>query len=313
MPTVTVVVTCFNHEKFAIESLNSVNAQTFQDFELIIIDDCSRDNSVHVISDWLTKNCVAARFIAHPVNKGLCRSLNEALGHANGEYFAVISADDLWDSRKLEQHVNQFRVLPPEVAVVYSDAYHVDVNGKILEESHINKMIPGMPAPSGNVLSALLDKCFLPVIGTTIRTSALRTVGGYDERLRVEDYDMWLRIARSHLFHYVPGVLAAWRIVPTSMMHSEVVMHTPESSYTEFLISEKCLRIKGLSQRQREQWIQKQADAAYWLYAAADSRAITCLWKSFLRTKRLKQIANITMLIFRILKVKAMKVASHSE
>jgi glycosyltransferase involved in cell wall biosynthesis len=70
-PTVTVIALCYNHERFVLDCLESIRAQTFQDFELIVIDDCSRDHSPQVIANWLAEHYPAARFIRHEVNRGI--------------------------------------------------------------------------------------------------------------------------------------------------------------------------------------------------------------------------------------------------
>lgn len=294
-PEATVVVICYNHEKFAVHALNSVKLQTFKDYELVIIDDCSNDDSVRVISTWIAESKLPAKFIVHKRNVGLCRTLNEALQHARGNFFTIISADDTWEPKKLELHINLFRNSSQDVAVIYSDVTHIDTNGAVLIDSHLKNYFSLSEPPSGKLFPFLSERNFIPAIGTTMRTSILKDLGGYDEKLRYEDYDMWLRISHSHQFRYCPGIVAAWRILSTSLTHTEILHHTPESSYTDFLISEKCLRVKDLSPSLREIWIKRQWDGAYWLYHYGDKRASGCLWKCFLYKKKIKTLALLVV------------------
>src|SRR4051812_6669635 len=101
LPRVSAIAICFNHARFAVECLDSIAAQDHPDVELIIIDDCSTDDSVAVIRDWLDRTGTAATFIVHDVNRGICASRNDALSHATGEHVACISTDDVWLPGKL--------------------------------------------------------------------------------------------------------------------------------------------------------------------------------------------------------------------
>jgi glycosyltransferase involved in cell wall biosynthesis len=303
-PKVTVVIVCYNHEEFVTNALESVKAQSYTNLEIIIIDDCSQDNSVAVISEWLSNNKFFSRFISHSTNIGLCRTLNEALALATGKYFSIISADDLWHGKKIELHVNAFAKLTENFCVVYSDACHIDSAGKVINESHLKSILGNSIPPSGKVLTFLLERNFIPSIGATIRTSALREIGGYDERLRYEDYDMWLRLSEIKQFFYLPKIVASWRILPSSLTHSQLLKNSPEISHTEFLISEKCLAFRDLDIIHRDKWLCRQWDAAYWLYSSCDRRAPICLWKNFKQTKNSRILLLILLHKLGINKIK---------
>ncbi len=281
---VTVVALCYNHERFVVECLESIRAQTFQDFELVVTDDCSRDDSPGIIADWLARHRPDAVFIRHSKNAGLCSTLNEALAASNGEFISMVATDDAWAPDKLERQLAFMRTLPPEVAVVYSDAARMDESGAPLEGDFMQTHRPGVAPASGSIFPALADGNFIPAMSTLIRRSAIEAVGGYDERLTYEDYDMWLRLAARYEFAWLPGRVARYRIVSTSMVRTIFEKPNANHSHTLLLIHEKWMRSGRLSATQRTRWARNIWNAAHTLYVLGDPRARGALWTAFART-----------------------------
>ena len=280
-PAVTVLAMCFNHERFVIEALESIRAQTFQDFELIVTDDASRDGSPELIAQWLREHRPDAHFIRHASNAGLCPTLNEALARARGDLICMMATDDAWLPERLERHVAAMAEQPETVAVVYSDVAQMDEEGNALPENFIAYHRPGFVPPSGQVFPYMADGNFIPAMGATIRRSALTAVGNYDERLSYEDYDMWLRLSARYDFVFYPGLVARYRIVSTSMVRTLFVRPTPHHSYTSYLIRRKWLDSELLSNAQRARWSDVLWEAAYNLYRHDDRRAVGALWTAF--------------------------------
>jgi glycosyltransferase involved in cell wall biosynthesis len=285
-PAVTVVALCYNHERFLIECLESLRAQTFQDFQLIVTDDCSRDSSPQMIEAWLVEYRPDALFIRHEKNAGLCKTLNEALTHARGEFLSMIATDDVWEPDKIARQLEVMRKCPERVAVIYSDALQIDECGNRLPKQFIEDHRPWIEPPSGKIFTHLADGNFIPAMATLIRRRAIETVGGYDERLTYEDYDMWLRLSERYDFIFHPGIVARYRIVSTSIVRTVFIRPTANHSYTLFLICEKWFSSGLLNPTQRELWAEKLWTAAYSLYIHGDARARGCLWKSFAWTRR---------------------------
>ena len=101
-PLVSAVVLCYNQARFVLECLEGIKAQDYPNLELIINDDASTDDSVAVIEGWLAKNPgIRHQFFRNQSNRGICRTLNNALAHCHGKYFAGIAADDVWLPGKL--------------------------------------------------------------------------------------------------------------------------------------------------------------------------------------------------------------------
>src|ERR1039457_6887169 len=93
LPLVSVLVGCYNHARYVTETLESVRLQTYPKIQLIIWDDCSRDNSVEAIQSWIRQHNYECIFLQHSVNRGICQSLNEALALAQGKYISMVAAD----------------------------------------------------------------------------------------------------------------------------------------------------------------------------------------------------------------------------
>jgi glycosyltransferase involved in cell wall biosynthesis len=287
-PLVTVIALCFNHERFVVECLESIRAQTFQNFELIVTDDCSKDNSPEIIAEWLTRNYPQAKYIRHKENAGLCRTLNEAIASANAEFISMIATDDIWESHKIQSQLEKFSTLSSETAVVYSDAFQIDEAGNLLSTLFIENHRPNYSPFSGYIFSDLAYKNFIPAMATMIRREAILNVGGYDERLGYEDWDMWLRLSLKWRFAFIPEPLARYRIVATSMARTLLVNYSATRSVTNAIISEKCLASGKLTTELVAYHKTRLQHSAYELYVNGDRRAAKHLLEVFRWTKNLR-------------------------
>lgn len=251
-PLASFIVVCYNHARFVIECLESIRAQTYKNTELIVMDDCSKDNSVQLIRAWIVETGTNCTFIAHKENKGLCRTLNEALGHAHGKYVGLIATDDAWLPDKTEQQVAILETAPADIGVVYSDAWQMDEEGKRLPEKFIEAHCKLPEMPEGDILPYLVQRNFIPAMTTLVRRSCYAVVGEFDERLSYEDWDMWLRIAHKFKFAYSPVLSAKYRIVSTSLSRTLFTDAQSEVVRTQLEIDLKLLEFNKIDSRARE-------------------------------------------------------------
>ncbi len=207
MPLISVIIPTYNGEKTIIETIESVLNQTFQDFELIVINDGSQDSTLEIVS------CIQdsrMKVLSYP-NAGLAASRNRGISHAVGEYISFIDDDDLWTPDKLEA---QLKVLQdnPEAAVAYSWTDYIDESSKFLRRG-------GYSTASGDVLAKLLVVDFLENgSNALIRRQALIEIGGFDESLpAAEDWDIFLRLAACYPFVAVPSPQILYRSSVYSM------------------------------------------------------------------------------------------------
>ena len=244
-----------------------------------------RDRSPQLIADWLAEHYPAARFIHHEVNRGICATLNEALALARGTYISMIATDDTWLPYKLEWQVALAQSLDADTAVIYADAAQMNEVGEPLPMRFIEAHGVTDP-PQGRIFGRLANGNFIPAMATLVRRDALLAVGGYDERLNYEDYDMWLRLADRYAFAFQPEVVAHYRIVATSMVRTVFAQPSAWYHHSNFLIRQKWLRSDRLTREQRALWADRMWWAAYGLFALNDRRAASCLWLAFRHSGR---------------------------
>lgn len=238
LPLVTAVVVCYNHARFVVEALESVKGQAYPNLHLVVLDDFSKDNSVEVIRRWLDQFWPDAVFVAHGRNMGLCRTVNDALARAKGKYIRFLAADDRWVSNSLLRQVEVMEAAPEDVGLLYSDAYQMDESGELLPKTLIGTGPSFEVMPEGWTFDTLLERNFVPALTALVRRRCFDVVGGYDEDLIFEDWDMWLRISRQFKFKYFPEPTAYYRLLQTSMTNT-LSAEMEESTRRIYL---KCLR-----------------------------------------------------------------------
>jgi len=182
-PLLSVVMPTLNDSPYIERAIRSVQQQTYDNVELIIIDDGSTDGSFERITEVADER---TKLIQRTDESGVTSARNEGIARANGKYIAVHDGDD-WSSR--DRFINQVRYLEsnPSVALVGTGAYLVDQTGDILSRRRV------LESPS---LSELIEHNEFVHGSVMIRRKALEELGGYDEWFAVaEDYDLWLRLA----------------------------------------------------------------------------------------------------------------------
>lgn len=183
MSKVTVVVPSYNHEKYVLETLNSIKNQTFTDFNVIIIDDASKDKTAEIIESFLKENELNWTFIKRENNKGLVYNVNEAFNLSQSEYISLIASDDFWAPTKLEKQV---KVLEEDdsIAMVFNDYYDMDENSQVF-----NTVIRNKRYYTYHDIASGKD---LPPASLIFRKNKLTHNFSDIEKLCVEDLFIWL-------------------------------------------------------------------------------------------------------------------------
>jgi glycosyltransferase involved in cell wall biosynthesis len=186
-PRITVLIGCWNNADTILRAVDSIRAQTLEDFELIVVDDGSTDASAELV-DAVDDERVRRLPLTH---MGIARSLNRGLEAAAAPYVAVLDADDVARPERLERQVAVLDA-NPEIAVVGTRMAEVDAEG--------NGLIPRTAFRSGNVNKVLMRFNPIPNTSAAYRRDAALAVGGYDPRwLYATDYDLWLKLAEHHV------------------------------------------------------------------------------------------------------------------
>lgn len=214
LPLVSIIIPSYNHEKYVIDSINSVLNQTYQNIELIVIDDGSKDNSVSIIRDLSKK--YGFKFINRE-NRGLSATLNEGIKISSGKYISILASDDKIIEYKIEKQV-QFMEENPDYMASYGN--RIIIYGKIERKDIVNN------AKSGWIFHELLTaKISIPALTSIINKSVFNYIGYYDENLWIEDWDMWLRIAEKYQIGYLNEYLAYYRKHDTNISFQLLKMY----------------------------------------------------------------------------------------
>ncbi len=213
-PLVSVVCITRNHERFCIESLDSVLNQTYKNIELIILDAASNDSTVELIDSWLVENNVNAIFLKEKELKPITVNLNKALTYAHGEYVQFLSLDDVLFEEKIAKNVKCIIELPIEYCAVFSDAYVIDQDGLNRGESFIkmHRNFDKIPSGDDSLFEILCAGNFIPMMTMIFRTSSIVKIHGFDERLDYEDYDLHLRLTKTNKYYFLEERLVKYRI-----------------------------------------------------------------------------------------------------
>ncbi len=187
---VSIILPVYNGARSVGAAIQSVQAQTYTNWELLVVDDGSTDNIKNVVTPYLADTRIV--FIQNEHNLGLQKTLNVALARASGVYTARIDADDIWcDPKKLESQIEYF-VSHPECVLVGTDTIVVDTKAKELYRYSV-------PHTDTQIRRAILFKnCFVHS-SVVFKTDVARELGGYSEEkktLHVEDYDLWLKLGQ---------------------------------------------------------------------------------------------------------------------
>lgn len=212
-PRVSVIMSFFNAEPYIQEAIESVMAQTYDAWELLLVDDGSADGSTEIALRYVKARPERIRYLSHPGrrNMGASASRNLGLAFAQGEYAAILDADDIAEPARLEEQT-AFLDTHHEVALLGSWYIEIDSNGRQIREST-------KPCNDIDIRWALLFYC--PFLHSSVmlrRLSILEKVGGYNESLRTsEDYELWQRIARQFRTANLDVPLVRYRIHDKSL------------------------------------------------------------------------------------------------
>jgi cellulose synthase/poly-beta-1,6-N-acetylglucosamine synthase-like glycosyltransferase len=223
-PLVTAITLIYNtNPKYVIEAIQSIRANNYPNIQHIIIDDCSPDpEPKRVVKQWVEDNDYLCEFYEHEVNYGVTKTLNHAIALTKGKYFFGCS-DDLIVRDRIETEVTLLESLGDEYAATYSDAFLIDENSLPIYGLFIQKYRQFTKLPDHDLFEVLLDGNFLPAMSMMWRTDYVREVGGYDEYVPVEDYNLNLRLARKYKIKLIHTPVAKYRI------HSESLSnHLPD-------------------------------------------------------------------------------------
>lgn len=194
MPRVSVIIPTYNRSELLVKAVASVLDQSFSDFELLVIDDCSPDDTRAKI-EGIGDSRVA--YFRNPENKGVSGSRNFGIERSRGEFIAFLDDDDEWLPGKLQRQVDILDGVSTETGLVYTGVLSVDLDTGSLIETVV-------PRHRGKVLDDLVFSNFIPTSSVLVRKECFTAVGLFDESLAYgEDFDLWIRISSRYSVDYI--------------------------------------------------------------------------------------------------------------
>ena len=203
---VSVIMNCLNTGEFLKEAIDSVFAQTCEDWEIIFWDNGSTDSSAEIAKSYGPKVRYFFSEITHPLGK----ARNLAMEQAQGEYIAFLDCDDIWLPEKLEKQVHLLDK-NPETALVFTDVIYFNA------DSEICQIYLKFKPSRGEIFKELFRKYFICMSSVAIRTSAIKGLPWFDEKMKlVEDACFFLRLACRFKLDYCDEPLVRYRVRPDS-------------------------------------------------------------------------------------------------
>lgn len=204
MPRVSINIATYNRGNFIREAIESVLAQTFIDWELIIVDDASTDNTKEIIAPYLADPRI--KYFRNEKNLNISLTRNRGLQESRGEFVAILDSDDLWcDKEKLSKQV-AFLDANPDYGLVGTGVIKIDPTGKEIDKYQ-------NPLSDGEVRRQILSRNTFAHSSVLYRRQIALDLGLYDPALNaIEDYDLWLKIGQKWHFANLPALSLKYRV-----------------------------------------------------------------------------------------------------
>jgi glycosyltransferase involved in cell wall biosynthesis len=221
MPLVSVIMNVRNGAQTLREAIDSVLAQTFQDWELIVWDDRSTDNSAAIVAEYRDARI---RYYLSPQDVPLGKARADAIRKATSEWIAFLDQDDVWLPHKLESQL-ALAQNEDDVGLIYGRTVRFYPSGlqRDYDQAHEYK-----PLPDGDIFSQLFtDSCFIAMSSAMFRRSAIESIGGIPDEIRIiPDYYLYVAVARRYRARAVQEVVCRYRMHADSMSHTAALeMH----------------------------------------------------------------------------------------
>lgn len=217
MPLVSVIMLSYNHEKYLAQSIESVLTQTFTNFELIIVDDCSIDNSRQIIAQYCEQDN-RIKTLLHSANKGIAQTVNDGIEAAIGQFIAITASDDIWLPNKLAE---QIKILESDAdLIVWSEAIVIDSEGNATGELFTGYHKALEKPKSGYILSDLLIGNYISSQSFIFNRDNIANIR-FDSKLKyLNDHKFMVELANKYKFYFIETPLVKYRVHGTNSIFS---------------------------------------------------------------------------------------------
>lgn len=255
-PLVSIIIPCYNHSKYVVDTLNSVIKDTYENKEICIIDDGSKDDSAKCIQKWIDLHQyeIKIKFKTWS-NHGVCVTLNELIRMAEGKYLLPCASDDMLYGNTIAERVKILEDNPTKKVLV-SDAWVIDENNNVIMSSSMEDYNSGCKSwystEKGIIRGTILKPC---ISGTTlfVNRDVYRSIGKYPENLKAEDWWFYQRTAALRLILFLDIKVSYYRVHDANtsgdnFFHSvdlfKSIMETYRCNFKYFEFSEKMLVVR---------------------------------------------------------------------
>ena len=225
-PLVSILIPCYNHENFLDDCLNSILEQTYENIELLICDDCSPDNSFEKIKSYeqkLLKRFKNVVILKNETNLGVTKNVNRMLTLANGKYIKTLASDDALSKNAIAEMAD-FLQNNSQISVVISNGIKVTEDSHYPDFSSLGKIYDAAPNLAKEGFFERVCRCNeISAPAAMVRKSLYDKFGGYDESVKIEDFEFWLRVLKDGEteFGFLDRDLVFYRINANSMSSLE--------------------------------------------------------------------------------------------
>ena len=229
-PLVSVIIPVYNGEKYLKETIESVIAQTEKNWEIIAVNDGSKDGSQEILKEYEKLDSGRIRVISVE-NGGVSRARNTGADLARGTYLAFLDHDDMWPPHKLEHQMKLFSDAP-SLSLSFSNQTHIDEYGKTIKESHLIFD----DRHRGYVFELLIFGNFIPISSVIVKRDLFLRMGGFEPQFAIaEDWDFLLKVTRDFPVDYIDEPLVLYRL------HKESATFTNDerSQTEEYIVFDK--------------------------------------------------------------------------
>jgi glycosyltransferase involved in cell wall biosynthesis len=259
LPLVTIGVLSYNYSQYIEDALNSLLAQTYPFIELIIVDDCStEDTTCPKIASWIYRNNIHCRFIKNKKNLGITKVSNMLVQMAKGKYISLFATDDIMLPEKIERQVRILEDAGEHYGMCYANVETMDEQG-----NRTGLYNPEMKTYEGDVLfQYVTGNLPFSTPSSLIRKRVYDKIGLYDERVLIEDYNFWLRLMACYKVKYSEYPCLVYRIKKFSAVHNELMQNNRQRYYRDRILSNeqamkyiKDARVRRELRRKIEQYL----------------------------------------------------------
>lgn len=206
MPLISIIMPAYNAERTIAESIQSVLAQTYTQWELLVINDGSKDQTSNVVKSINDSRII----LIEQENSGVAKARNHGISKAKGELIAFLDSDDVWMKNKLEKQLTFLQA--NDFSIVYSKTYCLFEDTNTIKDCFVDVNIKMEDAQK------ILVFDFVPILTVLLYKNVLDDIGTFDLSLQgTEDWDLWIRILQKHSIGYMDEFLTIYRITANSL------------------------------------------------------------------------------------------------